>query len=220
MVNDKPLHQEQAMMLIGTTAAIKTITCCLLSDNHAESKQVLMETEFPEMPKVGSPTYSSATAYMRAVMAKCIEMIDRAEEPHDGLRPARHATWRHLCRRRPIRGLYRLPSAKRLRQTSLLELPMASHYEEVETTLEYEFEEEVYELELSVRYRVVDYSPPQAFEDAEGECELKEIRVLGALVGPDALEASPETLKAIQKHINKDREAFARICDLVEMQIS
>lgn len=96
---------------------------------------------------------------------------------------------------------------------------MASRYEEAEALLEdYEFQGELCRLELFIDYRIVDYSPPHAYEDAEGELELIGIRVLGALVGPDA--ASPETLKAIQTHINKDGEAFARLEDVVSESIS
>lgn len=64
---DRPLGPSQQKVVIETTAAIKALVFTL---TH--------ERDFPEL-EWSLSDYSKARSYMRAVMAKCIEMIDKAE---------------------------------------------------------------------------------------------------------------------------------------------
>jgi hypothetical protein len=71
------LHASQSVIVSATVGALKAITCCLVDTRQA--KQQAAETIFPEHPDEKVLTVSGARRYLRETMAKCIEMIERAE---------------------------------------------------------------------------------------------------------------------------------------------
>lgn len=69
-----------------------------------------------------------------------------------------------------------------------------------------------FEAYLEVDYCVEDYWPGNYDHPPEGgELELTGIRLLGALVGPDCEQATPEQCKELLIALNRDDEALARI---------
>lgn len=67
-------------------------------------------------------------------------------------------------------------------------------------------------LQVGAEFSVVKGWPPDGFDPGEPcELELGHVEVLGALVGPDRIEACPCELAEIQKALNADPEALARV---------
>jgi hypothetical protein len=95
---------------------------------------------------------------------------------------------------------------------------MATHYETTEITLE-DYGEEASTLFLAVDYLITDYWPGNYEQPPEGgELEIEQVKVMGALVGPD-LQATPEQCAAFEKAINRDGKALARIEEMVSAEI-
>lgn len=78
MLDDKDLTMDQSILVADLTGRLKAITLGLVSNSMSDQQHNYVEIIWPAYPE-GFLTRTNAAAYLKSVMEKCTEILEREE---------------------------------------------------------------------------------------------------------------------------------------------